>query len=154
MILLDLLYLTKREINVMKKFFIIYGAIVALSISFSCLAATTFIFPVQNPSSVTACPDSPSHLASNFCPGFYTAVMCNCDEHFPAGYCEGSLHVQGIYNKMIAMYGSLATACQKNDPAAPQECIDQWNCYLNGGKDAAGRNCQGQAAPPPPCPEN
>ena len=75
---------------------------------------------------------------SQFCVNFKKAVQGCCP--IPG------LSMQKIYNMMIAVYGSLQNACEKNAAkygGTAQTCLDQWNCYWNGGKDSVGNSCDG-----------
>jgi hypothetical protein len=77
----------------------------------------------------------------NFCPSFQSIAECHCIEMgVPKGMCK-DMHT--IYNRMIAMFGSVQRACEYQHDASVQTCVDDWNCYRNGGTDSEGRLCSG-----------
>ena len=60
--------------------------------------------------------------------GSFKAAVQNCA---PAG-----MSMQGIYLGMLAMYGTLQSACKMNAKkygGTIQGCIGQWTCYWYGG---------------------
>lgn len=48
-----------------------------------------------------------------------------------------------IYQRMMGMFGSIENACKFQRETPPQTCIDDWSCYLKGGKDSHGGLCSG-----------
>lgn len=105
---------------------------------------TTMLFLAFFSTSVLANGSCPSALPTNdagFCPSFQAAASCYCTASgVPKGMCQD---VKTIYKRMIAIFGTVQRACeyQKNTPV--QVCVDDWNCYMNGGKDSAGQLCSG-----------
>lgn len=77
----------------------------------------------------------------NFCPSFKAVAICHCTTSgLPAGICQD---VNALYNRMLAVFGSLKRACEYQKFTTPQDCMDNWNCYLKGGVDSRGRLCSG-----------
>ncbi len=103
-------------------------------------SVTTFagpsIFPVSSGLQDAQNCSVATDAVSTFCVDFKNAVQGCCP--------LGKLPMQQIYHLMIATYGTLQTACAKNAAkygGTAQACIDQWNCYWNGGKDSQGNLC-------------
>lgn len=100
-------------------------------LSFSCFAATT--------SAPLACAKAVAPSNPGFCPSFKSVAACQCvTRGMPATLCNdmGKLHA-----KMISMFGTIQAACNYQKDTTPQECMDDWSCYLNGGKDSKGAAC-------------
>lgn len=79
-----------------------------------------------------------SDTLPNFCDLFKKAVTGCCPIR--------GLSMQHIYQLMVATYGDLQNACDKNAGNygnGVQACIDQWNCYWKGGKDSQNQLCSG-----------
>ncbi|OGT48456.1 MAG: hypothetical protein A3E82_03930 [Gammaproteobacteria bacterium RIFCSPHIGHO2_12_FULL_38_11] len=71
-----------------------------------------------------------------FCSDFKIAVTSCCPIK--------NLPMQKIYHLMMVAYGDLQNACNKNAAkygGSIQSCVDQWNCYWNGGSDSQDRLC-------------
>lgn len=71
-----------------------------------------------------------------FCTDFKNTVQSCCP--------IGKLPMQDIYHLAISTYGNLQNACAKEAAqygGTVQACIDQWNCYWNGGEDSEGNLC-------------
>lgn len=102
---------------------------------FAVSAVANPVFPVPASSqSANQCVVA-SDTMPNFCDLFKSAVTSCSPVKLP---------MQGIYRMMIAVYGTLQNACVKQAArygSDPQTCIDQWNCYWNGGKDSKGGLC-------------
>lgn len=52
-------------------------------------------------------------------------------------------NIEQVYNIMMARYGSIDMACKFQRETSVQTCIDDWNCYRNGGQDSEGGFCSG-----------
>lgn len=86
-----------------------------------------------------ACPEALPAYDANFCPSFKAAAICHCTASgLPYGICKD---VGNVYRRMVSFFGSLERACQHQTHTSAQTCIDNWNCYLNGGIDSSGRAC-------------
>lgn len=87
------------------------------------------------------CPQALPTSDAGFCPSFKSVAECHCVESgLPKKMCQD---VQVIYNRMIAMFGSVQKACEYQHDTSTQNCIDDWNCYRLGGKDSQGKLCGG-----------
>lgn len=85
-------------------------------------------------------PAAPSNTAA-FCESFQAAAECHCTSSgLPKGMCS---NMGQLYARMLAMFRSVQRACEFQHNTTPQECIDDWNCYLSGGKNSAGGLCSG-----------
>lgn len=95
--------------------------------------------------SIFACPNAAPTNDVQFCASFKTAAICYCKASgLPSGLCQD---MKSLYNRMIAVLGSLEKACAYQHSSTPQECIDDWNCYLRGGVDSRGRICSSNYLP-------
>lgn len=95
------------------------------------------VFPVSSTDQASNQCVVASDTVSNFCDLFKSAVT-DCSP-LP-------LSMHALYAMMVTVYGTLQTACQKQASqygSDPQTCVDQWNCYWNGGKDSHGGLCSG-----------
>lgn len=100
-----------------------------LSVNFSAFACTNAM-PTDHPS---------------FCATFKTAATCYCTASgLPFGMCQ-DMHV--LYNRMIVVFKTLEKACEYQKYTTTQDCIDNWRCYLAGGKDSQGRTCSSTSFP-------
>jgi len=109
--------------------------LIILLTSFSISAFSYTVFPIVH--SIESCAVA-SDSDPQFCVNFKTAVQ-GCSP-------IKNLSMQKIYKMMVAVYGSLQNACAKNAAkygGTAQTCIDQWNCYWNGGQDSVGNTCDG-----------
>ncbi len=115
----------------MKKSLLISACLLIHAACFAGTPKTTacaMALPIDNPS---------------FCSSFQTSATCNCEEKAPwppSFYCAT---MDRIYNAMKLRYGSLENACANQTKTPQQMCIDDWNCYRNGGRDSRGLLCSG-----------
>lgn len=108
--------------------------IFALTISLCCFSASAM--PLEQYSN---CPQALPSNHPKFCASFKSIAECHCIEMgLPKGMCKDT-HI--IYDRMIAMFGSLQKACEYQKDTTVQICIDDWNCYRLGGRDSQGRLC-------------
>ncbi|WP_367606176.1 hypothetical protein [Legionella sp. W05-934-2] len=76
-----------------------------------------------------------------FCASFQIAASCYCQQTgLPKGMCQD---MKQILNRMVAAYGSLQSACANQRHTPAQDCVDSWNCYINGGRDSKNQLCSG-----------
>lgn len=111
---------------------------VSVLLSSTIVFANPSVFPVATTFQGTQACSVSSDTLPNFCALFKNAVT-TCSP-IPG------LSMQRIYSLMIAVYGNLNNACLKNAGkygGGVQACIDQWNCYWNGGSDSQGALCSG-----------
>lgn len=109
----------------MKRIFILF----AFLLSFSSFAA-------KAPS---ACGQADPDDSASFCPSFAAIAACHCTESgVPAGKCSD---MNFVYNIMIARFITLDRACEYQTDTTKQACIDDWNCYRQGGVDSNGKLC-------------
>lgn len=98
------------------------------------LSSSTFAMTMTCPPAV---PDS----SSNFCSSFKSVAHCYCTSAgLPSFMCKD---MGKIYSRMVALYGSVQKACAHQRHTSAQECIDDWQCYLKGGKDSKNQLCNG-----------
>lgn len=77
----------------------------------------------------------------NFCSSFSASASCFCAESgLPGSTCND---LKKLYDRMIFVYGSLEKACTHQNHTTPQDCVDTWTCYRNGGVDSQGKACSG-----------
>lgn len=94
-------------------------------LSFESLACSQAL-PIDNP---------------GFCQSFAEAASCYCQSQgLPARMCS---NLRLIYNRMISTFGSIDKACRYQKENTYQNCLDDWNCFLNGGVLPDGRMCSG-----------
>ena len=80
-----------------------------------------------------------------FCSTFKVAATCYCTSSgLPSGMCQD---MNALYNRMMIVFGSLQKACDYQHYTTPQDCVDNWTCYLRGGIDSRGRLCNGTKQP-------
>jgi len=97
-------------------------------------SSSLMAFPRSNCS--RALPDNDQ----GFCESFKSSAECHCEESMPGFMCH---NMDLLYRLMIGRYGSVQKACESQQEAPAQECIDGWNCYRMGGRDSLGRLCSG-----------
>lgn len=91
--------------------------------------------------SVFACPRALPTNDPNFCASFKIAGTCYCtDTGLPSGMCQD---MGLLYRRMLSVFGSLQKACEYQTHTSTQDCMDNWNCYLQGGIDSTGKWCSG-----------
>lgn len=92
-----------------------------------------------------ACPQALPVDDPGFCQSFSDVARCYCQSQgLPARMCS---NVQLIYNRMISTFGSIDRACRYQRENTYQNCLDDWQCFLNGGVLADGRVCSGTGLP-------
>lgn len=100
-----------------------------------------FFITLMCASNIMACPQAFPTVSPGFCNSFKTAAVCHCTSSgLPLGMCSNMVQ---LYNRMIAMFGSMDKACQFQRDTSKQECIDDWNCYRLGGTNSNGELCSG-----------
>ena len=87
-----------------------------------------------------ACPQATPTNAPNFCATFRVAAKCYCTQRLPEVMCG---KMTDLYQRLLIMFSSLDKACEYQSDTTKQNCIDSWNCYLYGGKNADGNLCSG-----------
>jgi hypothetical protein len=86
-----------------------------------------------------ACPRAVPMDNPGFCPSFKSVAVCHCiAKGLPAGMCQD---MNALYSRMIAMFGTLQKACEYQHDTSAQDCVDNWNCYRNGGVNSQGLLC-------------
>lgn len=116
-------------------------AIFLYTLSFSCFAA--------NPVILEECGKVTDRTASTFCGEFKDIAHCHCradsGNRLPDDKCYQTKTF--VYPNMLATFGSQDAACRwqaehgSEKRAKYQECMDDWNCYMKGGKDSNGGVC-------------
>jgi hypothetical protein len=74
----------------------------------------------------------------SFCASFKGVAQCYCSTSLPIGMCGD---MNQLVSRLKAVYGSLENACRAQKFTTPVDCMDNWNCYLNGGVDSRNRIC-------------
>lgn len=75
----------------------------------------------------------------NFCSSFKKVATCHCTSSgLPSGMCQD---MNALYNRMIAVFGTLQKACEYQKHTNTQDCMNNWNCYRLGGIDSTGKIC-------------
>lgn len=98
-----------------------------------CLSTATF-----------ACGQAVPTTAANFCSSFQSVAMCHCNEKTsPPLRPIVCANMGSLYTAMMARFHNLTAACQYQKDTTTQECIDDWNCYRNGGVNSQGAACSG-----------
>lgn len=108
--------------------------ILALMLSF--LSFSSFAAPEVYSNCKQALPtDNPG-----FCASFKSAAACYCKESGGPGFVCQNMDL--VYKLMMERYHhKLQEVCEAQHDTSTQTCIDDWNCYRNGGKDSQGRLC-------------
>ena len=87
----------------------------------------------------TSCPQALPTTDANFCSSFSDVAVCHClASGLPRSACPD---VNTIYKRMLIIFGSVERACNFQRNTDVQTCIDDWNCFNNGGSDSHGGLC-------------
>ncbi|STX29480.1 Uncharacterised protein [Legionella beliardensis] len=100
-----------------------------------------FLISLASSASVlaAACPPAALPSSAAFCKSFKVSAECHCTSSgLPKSICG---NMQQLYQRMLALFGSLERACAYQQETPPQVCKDSWNCYRLGGKDSTGKLC-------------
>jgi hypothetical protein len=84
------------------------------------------------------CPQAVSSSDPSFCGSFHSVANCHCVESGVPVNCDD---LGALYDYMLAIFGSLDAACSFQEDTDKQTCIDDWNCYRNGGSNSQGQAC-------------
>jgi hypothetical protein len=84
------------------------------------------------------CPQAVSSGDAAFCGSFHSVANCHCVESGVPVNCDD---LGALYDYMVAIFGSLDAACSFQEDTDKQTCIDDWNCYRNGGSNSLGQMC-------------
>lgn len=92
---------------------------------------------------VHGCQQAPATTDPSFCNVFKTSANCHCLENgMDSSVCND---MNLVYSTMIDYFGSISSACDfqqyQSDGVPKQVCIDDWNCYRNGGTNSHGGLC-------------
>lgn len=88
-----------------------------------------------------ACANAEPTDSPNFCASFKTAATCYCvSSGLPSSACQD---INQIYDRMIFVFKTMEKACAYQTQTSSQDCINNWNCYRNGGIDSQGKLCSG-----------
>lgn len=92
-----------------------------------------------------ACTNAQPTDSVNFCSTFKAAATCYCSASgLPASMCQ---NMKMLNARMIIVFGSLQKACEYQHYTSAQDCINNWNCYLQGGIDSNGKLCSSTQRP-------
>lgn len=98
-------------------------------------AVLIYVFSI----STFACDSALPTNNPNFCASFKSVAICYCTSSgLPAVMCQD---MNMLHARMISIFGSLQKACEYQKYTTTQDCMDNWNCYRNGGVDSRGRLC-------------
>jgi hypothetical protein len=106
-------------------------------LSFTCFAA-----PKNNShsqASFSSCPQAVATTDSTFCGSFKSVAYCHCMEGI--GSPDACSDMNEVYQFMIDYYTTLENACHNQTDVDYQTCVDDWNCYRNGGTNSQGGLC-------------
>ena len=89
-----------------------------------------------------ACDHAAPVTSAAFCSTFKDTAACVCvNNGLSAKRCQD---INFIYRLSVDLYGNLDRVCNLGqNMTSPQECIDNWNCYLHGGYTSDGQPCSG-----------
>ncbi len=87
------------------------------------------------------CPNATSASSANFCESFKVAAECHCRASGLRQ--EMCTNYEMIYKRMLVTFGSLQRACEFQHDSSTQECIDDWNCFRQGGSTSKSELCSG-----------
>ncbi|MDF1677094.1 MAG: hypothetical protein P1U32_00155 [Legionellaceae bacterium] len=91
--------------------------------------------------SAAACPTAAPTDSPKFCASFQTAARCHCTAGgLPTAMCS---NVRLLYQRLLVTFGTLEKTCEFQHDTTKENCMDSWKCYLNGGKNTAGKLCNG-----------
>ena len=86
-----------------------------------------------------SCPKAMPTDHPEFCASFKVAAQCHCVmSGLPSGMCS---NMKLLYDRLIAIFGSLQKICEYQHDTSTQDCLNAWNCYLLGGKDSTTKLC-------------
>jgi hypothetical protein len=106
-------------------------------LSFNCFAAP--LIPSHQHSSFSTCPQAVGTTDPSFCGSFKDVAYCHCMEGI--GSPEACSDMNQVHQFMLDYYGTLENACKNQTDTDYQTCVDDWNCYLNGGVNSQGQSC-------------
>ena len=87
----------------------------------------------------SACPTATPTDSAAFCSSFKTAAECHCTSSgLPKGMCT---NMGLLYSRMISTFGTVQRACQFQHDTSTEICIDDWNCYRQGGLNKDNQLC-------------
>ncbi|MBA3662117.1 MAG: hypothetical protein H0W64_10335 [Gammaproteobacteria bacterium] len=121
-----------------RKLLVALGCFIALTFSIDTFSEPGFLSWFVSPTH-SNCPQAVSASHPQFCQSFRAVAQCHCTESgLPAGMCRD---MNTIYKRMLAVFGSQQKACAYQKDTQFQTCMDDWNCYLLGGRDSLGNLC-------------
>ena len=103
-----------------------------------------FLFSVGSSTASFACPMATPTNSPEFCNSFKTAAQCYCSNSgLPVRMCQD---MNIIYQRMLAVFRDVTKACEFQTQTTPQNCMDSWHCYREGGLNANNEPCNGTGA--------
>jgi hypothetical protein len=115
------------------------GILIGLSISTPASAGLPFLklfIPHTHPDCEAGMPTT----HANFCPSFKKSASCACTSSgMPKSFCGD---MKALHKRMLMVFDTQKNACTYQRDVSVKECMDGWNCYLNGGKNSDGSPCQ------------
>lgn len=95
-------------------------------------------------SSNAACPQAAPVNSDAFCYSFQSVAECHCKASgLPKKMCD---NIPLVYQRMISTFGTIERACRYQKETSFQNCMNDWQCYLNGGTTSDGLLCNGTGA--------
>ncbi len=105
------------------------------------------LFCVLSSSIFADCPRATATDLPAFCESFKVAAQCHCTSSgLPQVMCN---NVRLLYQRLMVTFGSLEKTCAFQRDTTPEDCMDSWKCFLQGGRNAAGKLCNGTGRPCP-----
>ncbi len=96
---------------------------------------------------MAVCPKACVTDSPKFCGLFKIAAQCHCTSSgLPGAMCSD---VKLLYQRLLITFGSLEKTCAFQHDTSKEDCVDSWSCYLNGGRNAQGKLCNGTGKPCP-----
>lgn len=106
------------------------------------LLLTLILSMVASSAIASKCERAKPTTHPEFCSSFREVTRCHCMESLPKNLCS-SMSMDTLYNLMVARFGTMEKACNQQKDTSPQDCMDNWNCYRNGGSNSQGGACSG-----------
>ncbi len=105
------------------------------------LATSIYFFSISG----FACTNAQPTDSVQFCSTFKAAATCYCSASgLPGSMCQ---NMKALSARMIIVFGSLQKACEHQHYTSAQDCVNNWNCYLQGGIDSNGKLCSSTQQP-------
>lgn len=99
------------------------------------------LFALGSYAFASSCQGAYPDYSDKFCHSFKKAAECYCTSAgVPRIMCTD---MSLIYSRMLAIYGTVESACKHQKDTDYQTCLDDWHCYRSGGSDSKEQLCSG-----------